>query len=210
MRERQYRQQHSRCGRGQWPAQSRQRRGKRARQPDGAAGAGVGPNRWGDAAKYGDGRDSTGEGGRSGACQCVWAAAGEADDAEPVGTEGVHHVGHVGGPVGHLLVGVRVGQARSRSLHQHDAQAELLSSAAPDERELTPATRRAVEPENDRPGRVAELGVAQPPTAGEEEAPFRARLFAAGDAGRVPPGVGRAHNLGSSWPVRGNGDPLTA
>ncbi len=149
-------------------------------------------------------------GGRSGACQCVWAAAGEADDAEPLGTEGVHHVGHVGGPVGHLLVGVRVGQARSRSLHQHDAQAELLSSAAPDERELTPATRRAVEPENDRPGRVAELGVAQPPTAGEEEAPFRARLFAAGDAGRVPPGVGRAHNLGSSRPVRGIGDPPTA
>ena len=83
--------------------------GEAAGQVDGAGGGGVRSDRRRHAAHHGHGRDPTGERGRPGAGQGVGAPAGEPDDAQPLGVEGVGHLGGVGGPVGHRIVGVRVG-----------------------------------------------------------------------------------------------------
>jgi hypothetical protein len=123
----------------------------------------------------------------------VRATAGQADDAQPFGVQGVCHLSDVGGPVDHRAVGVRVGKTRTRSLHHDDPQAEVLSGTPAEERELAPAAGSAMEPQHHRAGRIAVLGVAQPTPSREVEAPFGARLLDVGHAEGVPPGIFQVH-----------------
>ena len=89
------------------------------------------------------------------------------------------------------MIRVGIGQARTRPFHHYDAQAGLLGGAPAEQGELAPPAWVAMEPQHHRAGGVAVLGVAQPAAAGEMEAPFDARLFDAGHAEGVPPGLRR-------------------
>ena len=58
------------------------------------------------------------------------AAAGKAHDTQSLGAERVGRLfRHVGGPVGHRAVGVRIGQARARSLHKRTTRRPSFSAA---------------------------------------------------------------------------------
>ncbi len=118
------------------------------------------------------------------------SAAGQAHHPDLVGAEHIGDMGHVAGPVADALIAVFVAESRPRSLHEHDAHAEPLGRAAAHDRELPAAAGRAVEPQHDRTGRIPELGVAQAPAVGKEEAALGAGRLAAGDTRRMTPRIG--------------------
>src|SRR5829696_6484623 len=96
---------------------------------------------------------------------------------------------HVGGPVGHRVVGVRVGQPGTGSFHQNDAQTELFGGAPTEKRKLAPATGRAVEPQHHLARRITVFCIAQSTAVGQVQASFGAGPFNAWHADRVSPGV---------------------
>ena len=114
---------------GERTAQTTQEWGEAAGQFDGAGCERIRADGGDDAPEDSHGRDAACESGCRGAGRRVRAAAGEADNAEFLGAEGVGHVRDVRRPVGHRLIGMRVGQAGTRSPHRDDAQAEPVGGA---------------------------------------------------------------------------------
>jgi len=85
--------------------------------------------------------------------------------------ERVGHLRHVGEPVGHRGVAVRIRQPSARPLHDDDAQTEVLGGTPPQHRELAPGAECAVKPQHHRTRRVTEFRVAKPATVRKGKRP---------------------------------------
>jgi hypothetical protein len=116
--------------------------------------------------QHAHGRDAAGERRHRATGKRIWAAARQTDDGKPLGAQRVGHEGHVGGPLGHRLVAMRVGKMGARPLHRDYAKAELFGRAPASLRELAATTGRPVEPQHDLARGIAVFGEAEPAPVG--------------------------------------------
>ncbi len=165
---------------------------------DDAAGCGLGAHRRDGAVQDGDGRNASDEWGERAAGQCIGAAAGQAYDAQPFDVERIRHLSHVGDPLAHRAVAMRVGPPCARSFDDDDPQPGPLGRAPSDHRHLTPCAQGAVEPQHHRAGRAAELRVAQLATIGKVKLTLHAWLLDTRHFRRVPQPAAQAHRFPES------------
>ncbi len=132
--------------------------------------------------------------------QRVGTSPRQRGDREPVDLEGVHDVRHVVADAQHLPVAMVRGVAVAGSLQHDHPRVEIVEGPAQRLRDLMPASRRAVEPQ-DRPARGrAVLRHSEAPTVRQRD-----RRFDAGRGEIDRSRLGSTDCLGHGGEVEGSG-----